>query len=153
MKQPKWLTRIQLADHDEQGYWEQRGWDEQAFVRNMSRIDSPSVGSTVQAGVPLAVTGVAYSGNRGIAKVELSPDDGATWLNAALEDAAQPPLGPLTWVRWRVDMTLPATAAGSTIRLVVRATSADGQVQDGNHTPPLPSGSTGWHAVRVAVVA
>jgi DMSO/TMAO reductase YedYZ molybdopterin-dependent catalytic subunit len=153
MKQPKWLTRIQLADHDEQGYWEQRGWDEQAFVRNMSRIDSPSYGSTVQAGNPLAVTGVAYSGNRGIARVELSPDDGATWMDAALDDATKAPLGPLTWVRWRADVTLPAAAAGSTVRFVVRATSADGQVQDGNVTAPLPSGSTGWHAVRVAVVA
>ncbi len=153
MKQPKWLTRIQLADHDEQGYWEQRGWDEGAFVRNMSRIDSPSFGSTVQAGIPLAVTGVAYSGNRGIARVELSPDDGTTWMDTTLDDATKPPLGSLTWVRWLADVTLPATAAGSTVRLVVRATSADGQLQDGHVTAPLPSGSTGWHAVRVAVVA
>ncbi len=153
MKQPKWLTRIQLADHDEQGYWEQRGWDEHAFVRNMSRIDFPSFGSIVQAATPLAVTGIAYSGNRGIAKVELSPDDGATWMDATLDDATRPPLGLLTWVRWRADVTLPAVTAGRTVRFVVRATSSDGQLQDGAMTPPLPSGSTGWHTVRVAVVA
>ncbi|MGH2408544.1 MAG: molybdopterin-dependent oxidoreductase, partial [Candidatus Limnocylindrales bacterium] len=35
MKQPKWLRRIQLADHDETGYWEQRGWDKDAVQRTM----------------------------------------------------------------------------------------------------------------------
>jgi hypothetical protein len=74
-------------------------------------------------------------------------------MDATLDDVTKPPLGPLTWVRWRADVTLPAATAGSTVRLVVRATSADGQVQDGKATPPLPSGATGWHAVRVAVVA
>jgi DMSO/TMAO reductase YedYZ molybdopterin-dependent catalytic subunit len=151
MKQPKWLTRIQLADHDEQGYWEQRGWDENAFVLNMSRIDFPRNGATVQSGTPLGVTGVAYAGDRGIASVELSPDDGATWLAAKLEDATKDPLGPLTWVRWRADVTLPAAAAGSTVRMVVRAASKDGTVQDGQARGTLPSGGTGWHSVRVVV--
>lgn len=153
MKQPKWLTRIQLADHDQQGYWEQRGWDEEAFVLNMSRIDFPNNGATVRAATPLPVSGIAYAGDRGIAKVELSPDDGASWLAAALDDATQDPLGPLTWVRWRADVSLPAAAAGSTLRLVVRATSQDGTVQDGTKRMSLPSGATGWHAIRVVVTA
>jgi DMSO/TMAO reductase YedYZ molybdopterin-dependent catalytic subunit len=151
MKQPKWLTRIQLADHDEQGYWEQRGWSEQAMVLNMSRIDFPQNGSSVTAGAPLTVTGIAYAGDRGIARVEVSSDDGATWTSAQLEDASQDPLGPLTWVRWHADVTVPTAARGSTLRMVVRATSQDGQVQDGTERNALPSGATGWAAVRVAV--
>jgi hypothetical protein len=151
MKQPKWLTRIQLADHDERGYWEQRGWDENAFELNMSRIDFPNSGATVQSGTPLGVTGVAFAGDRGIATVELSPDDGATWVAATLDDTARAPLGPLTWVRWRADVTVPAAAAGSTVRMVVRATSRDGTVQNGEPSSTLPSGGTGWHSIRVVV--
>ena len=30
MKQPKWVRRMQLADHEEAGYWVQRGWDQEA---------------------------------------------------------------------------------------------------------------------------
>src|SRR3712207_8342518 len=37
MKQPKWVTRMRLAAEDSDGYWEQRGWDRDAFVKNMSR--------------------------------------------------------------------------------------------------------------------
>jgi DMSO/TMAO reductase YedYZ molybdopterin-dependent catalytic subunit len=146
MKQPKWVTRMQLADHDEPGYWEQRGWDDQAVVKVMSRIDHPRPSATVPVGQPFFVYGIAYSGDRGIARVEISPDDGASWLAAELESIAAPPLGPLTWVRWRVPVTI--TQAGPR-RLVVRATDGDGTTQDERERSPLPAGSTGWHAVRV----
>jgi DMSO/TMAO reductase YedYZ molybdopterin-dependent catalytic subunit len=146
MKQPKWLKRISLADHDESGYWEQRGWDRDAFVKTMSRIDSPAVGEQVTAGEAFTCYGIANSGDRRISRVELSPDGGSSWLNADLEDASQPPLGPLTWVRWRVPVTVPNPGP---VRLVVRATDGTGQLQDGRETAPLPSGSTGWHAIRV----
>jgi DMSO/TMAO reductase YedYZ molybdopterin-dependent catalytic subunit len=149
MKQPKWVRRLQLADHDADGYWEQRGWDREAVVRTMSRIDAPSPGESVPVGRPFTCAGIANSGDRGIKRVELSPDGGASWLEAELEDISQPPLGPLTWVRWRVEVTI--GGAGSR-RLVVRATDGEGGLQEERETPPLPSGSTGWHAVQVVAV-
>lgn len=148
MKQPKWLTRLQVADHDELGYWELRGWDREAFVVTMSRIDRPRTGDTVRAGEPFMAYGIANSGDRGVSRVELSPDDGATWLEAELQDVTDDPLGPLTWVRWRVPVTVTERGAR---RLVVRATDGSGAVQDSAFRAPLPSGSTGWHAVRIAV--
>ena len=149
MKQPKWLRRIQLADHDEQGYWEQRAWDQQALVRTMSRIDWPRDGATVGAGEALSAYGVAYSGDRGISRVEVSPDDGQSWVEAELEDATFPPLGELTWLRWRADLDI---AAPGRRRLVVRATDGDGATQEGERTAALPSGSTGWHRIEIVVV-
>ncbi|HET7678445.1 MAG TPA: molybdopterin-dependent oxidoreductase [Candidatus Limnocylindrales bacterium] len=146
MKQPKWVTRMRLSERDERGYWEVRGWDDQAVVRTMSRIDSPRPGDRFPVGSSVRASGVAYSGDRGIAAVELSPDDGRSWLRAELEDASRPPLGPLTWVRWRVDV--PLVSAGPT-RFVVRATDGAGGLQDGQERPPLPAGATGWHAIRV----
>jgi len=148
MKQPKWLARITLAADDLRGYWEQRGWDEQAIVRTMSRIDTPGPGAGVVAGAPLPVYGIANSGDRGIARVEVSADDGATWTDAELEPLAAP-LGPLTWVRWRASVTVPASGPAL---LVARATDGRGETQDGTPRSPLPSGATGWHRVRVVPV-
>jgi hypothetical protein len=116
----------------------------------MSRIDHPRPGDSVPAGVPFTVYGIANSGDRGIERVELSSDDGATWLQAELEDTSRAPLGPQTWVRWRVDVT---RASAGPVRLIVRATDGEGTLQEERETPPLPSGATGWHAIRVVAVA
>ena len=61
MKQPKFLTGIELSDHDDDGYWEQRGWDQTAAVRVYSRIDLPMEGDSVPAG---EVTSIAINGDR-----------------------------------------------------------------------------------------
>ena len=116
MKQPKWLRRMQIADHDEDGFWVVRGWDKEAIVKPMSRIDYPKTMAEVPVGEQFWVTGIANAGDRGIMRVELSLDDGDTWADAELDDAALPPLGPLTWVRWRTQATLDRAgppAAGS----------------------------------------
>ena len=148
MKQPKWVRRMQVADHDEDGYWVQRGWDKEAVVRTMSRIDWPSNGASVAAASPFTVYGIAFAGDRGTARVEVSGDGGSSWVDADLEDVVVPPLGELTWLRWRADLT--AAASGS-MELVVRATDGDGDTQSGEPTPALPSGSTGWHRIVVSV--
>ena len=150
MKQPKWVRRMQVADHDVPGYWEQRGWDEQAAIVVMSRIDTPAEGDTVRAGVPFTAAGIANGGNRGIRRVEVSADGGSTWQDAILEDANAGPLGPLTWVRWRADLTVARAGAAT---LAVRATDGAGNVQPADEAPPLPSGATGWHRVPIAVAS
>ena len=145
MKQPKWLTRITLAPADVDGYWEQRGWDKQAVVVTMSRIDWPRPNDDVPVGQPFTVYGIANSGDRGISRVEISADDGTTWQDAELEPIADP-LGPLTWVRWRAELTVSSPGA---VRLTARATDGAGNVQDGTPRSPLPAGATGWHRVRL----
>ena len=142
MKQPKWLTGITLAAEDVDGYWEERGWDREAVVRTWSRIDDPRNGDTVAAGRPLAVFGVAFAGERGIRGVEVSPDDGATWIAAELEAAGTE----LAWVRWRASMAPPAAGA---LLLRVRATDGTGALQAETPEPPLPRGAAGWQRVRV----
>lgn len=142
MKQPKWLTRITLAAEDVDGYWEERGWDREAVVRTWSRIDDPRNGDTVATGRPLSVFGVAFAGERGISGVEVSPDDGATWIAAELES----PTSALAWVRWRASMAPPAAGA---VLLRVRATDGTGALQAETPEPPLPRGAAGWQRVRV----
>jgi DMSO/TMAO reductase YedYZ molybdopterin-dependent catalytic subunit len=148
MKQPKYLTGMELAAEDEAGYWERRGWDETAAVRTYSRIDSPADGDDVPAGQAFRIYGIASAGDRGIARVEVSPDDGASWLDAELEPA-RPEANDLTWRRWRAEVTI--ATAGRAV-LLARATDGAGNVQDPVVRSSLPSGATGLHRVTVAAV-
>ncbi|MCU0504350.1 MAG: molybdopterin-dependent oxidoreductase [Chloroflexi bacterium] len=148
MKGPKWLTGIVLGETNEPGYWVERGWDAEAFEKIMSRIDLPQAGDAVPAGTPFPVTGIAFAGDRGLSRVEVSADGGETWTEARLEDATTTPLGPLTWVRFRAEVTAARPGRAS---LLVRATDGTGALQVEEPTPPLPDGATGWH--RVDVVA
>jgi hypothetical protein len=143
MKNVKWVEKIEVATFDYLGYWMERGWSDVAVMNTHSRIDVP--GQTVKwSGREVEVAGIANAGSRGVARVEVSTDGGATWVDAELE----PALGPLTWRRWRF-LWLPPGAG--TYRLRVRATDGAGQVQTATRRPVFPDGSTGHHAVELAV--
>jgi hypothetical protein len=143
MKGPKWLDTIELGTQETHGYWEQQGWDHNAIVRTMSRIDSPNDGDILHVGA-IALDGVAFAGTRGISKVEYSTDGGSTW-NAASMD---PPLSSLTWVLWHATWTPGSEGA---YRLVVRAVDGSGAVQSSGSAASYPSGSSGYHAIGVNV--
>jgi DMSO/TMAO reductase YedYZ molybdopterin-dependent catalytic subunit len=141
MKQPKWLTEIEVVDNDYLGYWEERDWADEAVVKTLSRIDVP----LHRAQVPIsgtAIGGIAFAGDRGIQKVECSWDDGKTWQLAVLK----PPLSPYTWTLWAAELALPGR--GEYV-LAVRATDGQGTVQDERVSAPLPDGVSGYHKVRV----
>jgi DMSO/TMAO reductase YedYZ molybdopterin-dependent catalytic subunit len=147
MKQPKHLVGIELSETDEPGYWVKRGWDETAAVRVWSRIDDPRDADVVPAGVPLDVVGVASSGDRGIGRVDVSLDEGATWAEAELEPPSVD-TNERTWRRWRATVTIPEPGR---LTVVARAVDLAGNTQDPVVRPPLPSGATGL--ARISVVA
>jgi hypothetical protein len=127
MKQPKWITDITLTADSEPGYWVARGWDEKAEVKATSVIDTVAVKSLVtrdgQTYVPIG--GIAYSGAKGISKVEIRVDD-APWEAAELRE----PLSGLTWVIWRYDWPFNE----GTHRFAVRAYDGQGQLQETEET-------------------
>ena len=143
MKGPKWLDRIDLVESEVKGYWEQQGWDHNAVVRTMSRIDVPGDGDIVKAGA-IEVAGVAFAGTRGISKVEYSTNGGSTWSSATLD----PPLSQLTWTIWRATWT-PGEHGAYTLK--VRAIDGSGAIQESGIAPSYPSGSSGYHAIHVNV--
>jgi DMSO/TMAO reductase YedYZ molybdopterin-dependent catalytic subunit len=61
MKHVKWITRIEVVNYNFQGYWQQRGWSDDAPVRLTSRIDTPLDGSNVAAKSMTYIAGVAFS--------------------------------------------------------------------------------------------
>lgn len=84
-------------------------------------ILDPGPGSTVRVGVT-TVRGFAYAGDdRSVVRVDVSTDDGGTWLQAALEQTD----GPWAWCLWQIDLELPPGAA----HVVARAWDSTGASQ------------------------
>ena len=50
IKNVKWLTKIELTAGDFKGYWQQRGWTEDATIKTISRFDVPASRAIVPAG-------------------------------------------------------------------------------------------------------
>jgi sulfite oxidase len=80
---------------------------------------------------------VGSAGDRGVLRVEVSLDDGATWKEAILEPSINPNF---TWVRWMY----PFQATSGTAKMLVRVTDGEGNVAPDDYRPPLPDGATGW---------
>ncbi len=140
----KWVDRIELSAQPIEGYYERQGW-KPYFVNTMSRIDSPRSGQRIPAGGgPVAIRGVAFAGDRGISKVEVSVDGGRTWSEARIT------YGPskLAWVLWEVGWT---PNGPGRYRISVRATDGLGATQTPKAHGAVPAGATGWHTVAVEV--
>ena len=144
MKHVKWINRIEPVDYDFKGYWQERGWADDAPVLTMSKITTPFHQSNVHVGEETLIGGVAFSGDRGISRVELSIDGGDTWFDGEVEDA----LSESSWVRWYYNWT-PEEEAN--VHLLARAFEGDGTPQIEEEQSALPAGSTGLHGLRLSI--
>ena len=141
MKQPKWITGMEITEEYRQGYWVERGWDKRAEVRTVSVVDTVAVDAVYENGgqkfVP--VGGIAFAGAKGISKVEVKVD-GGPWQEAQLRT----PLSDTTWVIWRYDW--PFESGHHVFR--VRAAQRDGTPQIVEFRENRPSGATGIHSLK-----
>lgn len=144
MKNVKWLSSIEVVTSDYLGYWQKRGWSDDAEVRTESRIVVAGEDGSAARGQDTWVAGVAWAGLRGISKVEVSLDGGGSWSEAMLKK----PVAPYAWRlwahRWR-------PAETGTALVVARATDGAGRVQTSRQAPPHPAGATGYPSVEVNV--
>jgi DMSO/TMAO reductase YedYZ molybdopterin-dependent catalytic subunit len=144
MKLPKWITKMQVTDKVSNGYWFDRGWSATAVPMTTSVIDTDSVeGSDFKSTGVFPLGGIAWSGMRGISKVEVQIDSDP-WVSAELRS---PALSPLTWVQWRYDWK---PAAGRHT-VSVRATDGTGALQDATDSYPQPEGATGINSVTLSI--
>ena len=142
IKQVKWLTAIEAVDNDYLGFWEQRGWTDKPYVKTFSRFDVPWNRAEIIDDSVL-VGGVAFAGKRGIRDVEISDDEGESWVSV---DDISEPLSDYTWVIWTKEYT-PEQRGRVTLR--VRATDGDGDVQTAEFRDTIPDGSSGHDKITV----
>jgi len=140
----KWLTQITVLDHAEKGYYESQGWMA-GTVHTTSVIDVPRRGQRLAAGERVIVRGVAYAGDRGVSRVELSTDGGDSWSAASIDYARSS----FAWALWSATWT---PAASGVHTLVVRAYDGTGRVQEQASHGFAPAGATGLHSVNLVVV-
>lgn len=87
---------------------------------------------------------MAFGGDRGISKVEISDDGGETWAAAKITQ----PGTKISWSLWTYTWT--PDEEGET-ELVVRATDGEGKAQISEYRDQVPDGATGLHHVKAKV--
>jgi DMSO/TMAO reductase YedYZ molybdopterin-dependent catalytic subunit len=152
MMNAKWLTEIELVDKVYEGYWQRKGWTNVANYNTHSVILIPGnslarkrfsnlEASNVIFNERVPISGIAFAGDRGISKVEVSSDGGNSWKIARIKG----PLSQYTWVLWTVHLDLSAKSNRS---IIVRATDKTGKIQADEVTDPFPNGATGYDMIN-----
>ena len=155
MMNAKWLTEVELVDDVYEGYWQRKGWSNIATHNTHSFIVLPGnapvrkrfkdlEATNVPSNGLIPIAGIAFAGDRGISKVEVSTDGGATWKIAKIKD----PLSQYTWVLWNAELDL-NSEKGNNHTIVVRATDKTGKIQTDMVANPFPNGATGYHNISV----
>ena len=142
MKSPKWVIAMRPMNNVHLDWYGQRGWNLNAFVQTITRIDAPVHGQILAPGEH-TIAGVAYAGLRGISQVEYSADGGASWQRASF---VEPAIGGDVWVRWEGTFSL---AASSSAVLMARSIDGNGVRQREDYTITQPDGGTGIHSIEV----
>jgi DMSO/TMAO reductase YedYZ molybdopterin-dependent catalytic subunit len=144
MKQPKWISKIEVVDELGEGYWVRRGWSRDAIVNATSVVDTVAANAIYEKDgakfVP--VGGIAWAGARGIKEVQVRVD-GGDWQTAALRS----PMSDRTWNIWRYDW--PYSEGQHSFE--VRCVETDGTPQIESIADVRPDGATGIHGVSERV--
>jgi len=142
MKNAKWVVALRPLRLDPGDWYGHRGWSRDAVIKTMTRIDTPGRDADLPPGSH-RIAGIAYAGNRGIQRVELSADGGDRWQPAEILDR---PAGRDVWTRWEGTFDI---SPNTTLTLMCRAIDGTGELQAEPFSLPQPDGSTGWHSVEV----
>ena len=80
--------------------------------------------TSIQPGAPVPLRGIAFGGDCGVSKVELSADGGESWQATQLGTDE----GPYSFRQWTSQLTAPASGV---MGLMVRCTNTNGLAQPG----------------------
>lgn len=144
MKQPKWITRIQLVNEAYLGYWESQGWSGDCERLAHARFTDVASGAKI-SGRSFELTGYADGNLDGIKAVELSFDEGTSWWQATIFSNPSP----LVWTFWKYLWMNPAQGK---YKIRVRAIDGKDRVQSWGPRDIYPDGATGQQVMEVEVV-
>jgi hypothetical protein len=143
VKQPGWVTGIEVVGRPIKDYWEERGWDCSPPITADSTIFSPRKKTTVKVNRPLKIEGAAFGGTR-IVKVEVTADKGKTWTDAKIVKKMD---ADNVWIFWEAVLTFPETGSYT---VNARATDMHGNVQR-DDDPDKYDGNNDWPVLKVKV--
>jgi DMSO/TMAO reductase YedYZ molybdopterin-dependent catalytic subunit len=136
----KWLQRLVVTDRPFNGYFQtfdysyfskDRGLSQVVPITELevkAQIARPAAGEIIQAGTDYQIHGAAWTGEYGIAKVEVSLDGGRSWLDRVTLGEPMPQKGipPYAWSLWSYRWHKPKKGE---VRIMARATDKRGRVQ------------------------
>ena len=137
----KMLNDIEVLDQPDTNYWTatgyrvpdtphdtinpgQSGFKLVPVTRNFPRsfITNIRSGDTVPVGTPAQARGIAFGGNCGVARVDLSIDSGKSWQPTQLGRDE----GEYSFRQWQTQFTLPSRGEHA---LMIRCTNTNGEAQ------------------------
>ena len=145
-KSVKWVTRIELVDHDVKGFYEQQGWGPNFVIPIRTTFFAGDFSTPFTPGGRIPIRGNAFAGNRGVGSVEVSVDGGQTWQAARIDY----PGTDITWAFWTFDWQ--PSAPGDYL-LVARARNRQGQLQDSQYRDTAPEGASGYPGLHVRITS
>ena len=143
VKQPAWVTSIEVIDRPMEDYWGDRGWDVSPPIEIDSTIFTPDKSVKIGSNEPLRVTGAAFGGTR-VAKVEVTTDRGKSFSEAHIVEQLD---ADNTWVFWEIELTF--SSPGS-YTVNARATDIHGNQQQ-EDDPDRHDGTNDWPVIQVTV--
>jgi DMSO/TMAO reductase YedYZ molybdopterin-dependent catalytic subunit len=146
VRQPGWVVEIALLVSGTKDFWGESqflNWHTDSTMTVDSKIFFPANRDTLTVGENVRIGGAAY-GSKRISKVEITVDDGKTWIPAT---KVQEMDLDYVWVFWEVNYT-PQSTGALTIR--ARATAGDGRIQS-RDDPDYLDGTNSWPRITVSV--
>jgi hypothetical protein len=144
IKQPAWVTEIEVIDRPLEDYWEDRGWDTSPPMDIDSKIFFPDGSTSINVSQNLRIGGCAFGGTR-VKLVEYTTDDGSTWNNATIIQQID---ADNVWVFWEINISFSDIGQ---ITLRTRATDINDNQQiksDSDHS----DGTSSWPALVINVI-
>ncbi len=141
VKQPAWVTEIQVVDKPIKDYWEERGWDCEPPIPVDSTIFFPDSTARIGVGKQLTIGGAAFGGRR-IKLVEVTADGGKHWTRAEITKKMDVDN---VWVFWEARLTFPKPGSYT---VNSRATDISGNAQE-DKDPNIYDGTNDWPMLKV----
>ncbi|MDH4215170.1 MAG: molybdopterin-dependent oxidoreductase, partial [Candidatus Thorarchaeota archaeon] len=143
IKQPAWVTEIEVIDRPLEDYWEDRGWDTSQPIAIDSKIFFPVGTTSINLNQNLRVGGCAFGGTR-VKIVEYTLDDGATWNNATIVQQID---ADNVWVFWEINTSFSTIGQ---LTLQIRATDIYENQQNKTDTSYF-DGTSSWPMLVINV--